>query len=59
MQRVYKNGTRLFALVIAVLGVAMVVSAIASGGGPLALGVVVGVAFTLLGAARFYLAGER
>jgi hypothetical protein len=38
------------------LGLAMVVMAIARGGGPLSLGVVLGVAFTAVGAARLYLA---
>jgi hypothetical protein len=39
-----------------VLGVAMVVSALARGGSPLALGVVLGVPLALLGAARLWLA---
>lgn len=39
--------------VILVLGVAMIASAVARGGGPLAVGVVVGVAFVVLGALRF------
>ena len=34
----------------------MIVTAIARGGGPLSLGVVVGLAFTAAGAARLYLA---
>ena len=41
---------------LALLGVAMIVSTLGRGGGPVAIGVVVGVAFTLLGAARAYLA---
>jgi hypothetical protein len=39
--------------------VAMVVTTLARGGGPLALGVVLGVLFAVLGAARVYLAGPR
>jgi len=38
------------------LGVGMVLTALARGGGALALGVVVGVLFALLGAARLWLA---
>lgn len=38
------------------IGVTMVVSALAAGGGPLALGVVVGALFALLGVARLWLA---
>jgi hypothetical protein len=41
---------------VALLGVAMVIAALAGGGGPLALGVVLGVLFALLGAARVWLA---
>jgi hypothetical protein len=40
------------------LGVALVVSTLARGGGPLALGVIVGVAFACLGAARVFLANR-
>ena len=36
----------------------MIVSTLVRGGGPLALGVVVGVAFALLGAARVFLASR-
>ena len=37
----------------------MVVTTLARGGGALALGVIVGVAFVVLGAGRLYLAGDR
>lgn len=40
---------------LCVLGVTMVVATLARGGGPLALGVVLGVAFAILGAARLRL----
>lgn len=59
MVRRYKQSTRLFGLLIGVLGLAMVLSTIARGGGPLALGVVVGLGFIVLGAGRAYLAGDR
>ena len=41
-------------LVMIVLGVAMVVRAVSGGGGPLALGVLIGVLFVLAGAGRLY-----
>jgi Zn-dependent protease with chaperone function len=50
---------RLLGATLCVVGVAMVVSALARGGGPLALGVVLGVPFALLGAARVWLARDR
>jgi hypothetical protein len=42
---------------LAVLGLVMVVTTLARGGGPLAIGVVVGALFAVLGSARVYLAG--
>jgi hypothetical protein len=42
--------------VLLLLGLAMVVTALARGGGALALGVVVGTLFAVLGAARLWLA---
>ena len=56
MERAYRHTTRVLGLAICLLGVAMTVTTLARGGGPLALGVLVGVAFALLGAGRFYLA---
>lgn len=57
MDRAYRNSVRLVSILVAGLGVALVVTTIARGGGPLALGVIVGVCFVLLGAGRAYLAG--
>ena len=59
MHRAYRQSTRVFAVAICGLGLAMVVTTLARGGGALALGVVVGVAFVALGAGRLYLAGDR
>jgi hypothetical protein len=57
--RHYQRATRLFGLAVAGLGLAMVVTTILRGGGPLSLGVVVGAAFAFLGAGRYYLAVQR
>ena len=57
MERLYQHSTRLFGALIALLGIVMLVTTLARGGGPLALGVVLGVLFTVLGSARVYLAG--
>ena len=61
MKRAYVTSTRLLSGIIMLLGVAMVISALARGGGPLALGVVLGTMLALLGAGRLWLArgGER
>jgi hypothetical protein len=46
--------------VIVLIGVALLVSTIAHGGGPLAVGVLLGLLFVAAGAGRFYLArGNR
>ena len=59
MHRAYRQSTRVFAGAIFALGLAMVVMTIARGGGALALGLIVGIAFMGIGAGRLYLAGDR
>lgn len=54
----HRGTTRLLSTVMVVLGVAMVVSALARGGGPLAVGVIFGVLFVAAGLARLYLASR-
>jgi hypothetical protein len=54
----YRNSTRLLGVLTCALGVAMVVLSIARGGGPLALGVILGVCFIFVGAGRLYIAGQ-
>lgn len=56
MSRIYSESAKVFGVLLLVLGTAMVVSTLARGGGPLALGVVLGVLFVVLGAARLKLA---
>jgi hypothetical protein len=41
---------------LALIGLAMIAATIARGGGPLTIGILVGIAFTVLGCARVYLA---
>ncbi|HEX6651243.1 MAG TPA: hypothetical protein VF072_00750 [Thermoleophilaceae bacterium] len=61
MRRAYATSTRVLSGIIMLLGVTMVVSALARGGGALAFGVVLGTMLALLGAGRLWLArgGER
>jgi hypothetical protein len=56
VRRAYLTTTRLLSTLLILIGVAMVVSALARGGGALALGVVLGVGLTALGAGRLWLA---
>jgi hypothetical protein len=56
MSGAYLSTQRIFGIVLVVVGVAMIVSAVARGGGPLAVGVVAGTLFGALGVARLVLA---
>jgi hypothetical protein len=58
VHRAYRDSTRVLSALLLVVGIALLVSTLARGGGPLALGVVVGVLFALLGAGRLYLAAR-
>ena len=53
-----RASTRVLSAAMLVLGLAMVVSTVARGGGPLAVGVLVGVLFCGVGAGRLYLEGR-
>jgi hypothetical protein len=52
---VHRGTTRLLSTIMVVLGVAMIVSTIAHGGGPLTIGIVLGVLFVVAGLGRLYL----
>jgi uncharacterized membrane protein len=56
MRRAYTTSTQVLSAILVLIGIAMVVSALAGGGGPLALGVVLGVGLTALGVGRLWLA---
>ncbi len=56
MQRAYLASTRVLSAALLLVGVAMVIAALARGGGPTAFGVVLGTLIALLGGGRLYLA---
>ena len=58
VRRAHRQSTRLLGALLCLLGVAMAISALARGGGPLSLGVVLGVPLAVLGAGRVLLARE-
>jgi hypothetical protein len=58
VQRAYRESTRAVGAIICLLGIAMVVITLARGGGLLAVGVIVGVAFAVLGALRVVIANR-
>ena len=55
-REVHRGATRALSAVMVLVGVALLVSTIAQGGGPLAVGVLLGVLFVAAGAGRLYLA---
>ena len=57
MERAYRQSTRALSTLLLVLGVAMVATTLARGGGPFTIGVVGGLLFAALGAGRLYIAG--
>jgi hypothetical protein len=58
VQRTYLFSTRILSALLVVVGVAMMTTALIRGGGPAALGVVLGVLFTLLGVGRLWLSRD-
>jgi hypothetical protein len=54
-RQVYRGGTLVLSILMVVVGVALLVSTVARGGGALALGVIFGLLFVAAGSARLYL----
>jgi len=55
---IHRGGTTVMSALMLVIGVAMVASTLARGGGPVAIGVLLGLLFMLAGAGRLYV-GRR
>jgi hypothetical protein len=55
-REVHRGATRAMSTVLVVIGLALVVLTVARGGGPLAIGVLLGLLFVVAGAGRLYLA---
>jgi hypothetical protein len=53
----HQRAVRLFSLLILALGLAILISTLANGGGPLSVGFLLGVAFLAVGVARLWLSG--
>ncbi len=54
--RTYGAATAVLSAALVIIGLVMVISTLARGGGPLSAGVILGVAFTVAGAGRLYAA---
>jgi hypothetical protein len=58
VEQAYRHSTRVLGILLLILGLGIVVTTVARGGGPLATGVVIGFALAAFGAARAYLASR-
>jgi hypothetical protein len=54
-QRVRQSSTRVFSILMVLIGIALLVRTIAAGGGVATTGILLGVLFILAGAGRLYL----
>ena len=59
MDRAYRASTRLVGVITFALGLTMIAVTVARGGGPMAVGVVAGLLFAVLGAIRYSHATRR
>ena len=57
-RQVHRASTRLLSALMLLIGAVLVVSTVARGGGPLAVGVLAGILFCGVGAGRLYLDGR-
>ena len=53
-ERIYRGSVRAFSLLLIALGLVILVSTLVNGGGPLSVGVVLGIAFLAVGAGRLW-----
>ena len=56
-ERIYRGSVRAFSLVFIILGLVILISTLANGGGPLSIGVLLGIAFLAVGIVRGWLGG--
>jgi hypothetical protein len=57
-EQIYRGAVRAFSLVFIALGLVLLVVALAGGGGPLSVGVLLGLAFLAVGAGRLWIASR-
>ncbi len=54
-ERIYRGSVRTFSVVFIALGLVLLVTTLANGGGPLSVGTFLGVAFLIVGVARLWM----
>jgi hypothetical protein len=57
-ERIYRGSVRAFSLVLVLLGLAILASALANGAGPASIGVLLGVAFLVVGGGRLWVSAR-
>jgi hypothetical protein len=57
-RQIHAASTRLLSALMLLIGVALIVSTLVRGGGPLSVGMVMGVLFLLAGGGRLFVAGR-
>jgi len=57
-ERIYRGSVRAFSVVFLAIGLVLLVSTLANGGGPLSVGVLLGLAFLAVGAGRLWVASR-
>ena len=57
-ERIYRGSVRAFSFVFMALGLLLLAVTLANGGGPLSIGVLLGVAFVAVGAGRLWTASR-
>jgi hypothetical protein len=57
-ERIYRASIRAFSLLFIALGLVILVATLAAGGGPLSLGVLMGIIFVAVGAGRLWAAAR-
>lgn len=57
--RAYHGAIRGFSLVFVVVGLALLVSTLVNGGGPVSIGFLMGILFVAVGIGRFWIAGKQ
>jgi hypothetical protein len=58
LQRTYRNSIRAFSIIFLGLGLLVLVTTLANGGGPLSVGTLLGLAFLAVGAGRLWIASR-
>jgi hypothetical protein len=57
-ERVYHGAVRVFSLLFVLIGLVVLVVTLAAGGGPASVGVLMGIAFVLVGAGRLWVSSR-